>query len=339
MARIPSIVFANLTCRFGQDYFLLDFAREVVIPAFTDPGLRRKFGQTSYFFLNVGIIDVQVEEIDDSQLTVYGRIVKDTVLTRSQIYSPESGLVADEDSISSAPSAFFALDLNNHKLVYLPETPYAPSIAVFASTLQNFMRRKHTAFVRALYEAAKQTDEPRTLESIFQQYPSPDVEATPMASKGSIQEFLSSFAKLTHLEFRILNTNAEIQRQQTFRELREMKDQLRATKTKLVHDSKDGLDIEVAAEEIDASASAGNQAVVLAGTAADGTELRGSNDNFKLRVSAADVPENPVARAVHLVKEYFKQVAQGRLRPDQSETDSTKIAHLKESLSGSIERN
>jgi hypothetical protein len=66
--------------------------------------------------------------------------------------------------------------------------------------------------------------------------------------------------------------------------------------------------------------------------------LRGSNDNFKLRVSATDVPENPVARAVHLVMEYFKQVAQGRLRPDQSETDSTKIAQLRETLDGSIER-
>jgi hypothetical protein len=117
-----------------------------------------------------------------------------------------------------------------------------------------------------------------------------------------------------------------------------MKDQLRATKTRLVHDRKDGMDIGAAAEEIDASASAGNQAVVLAGTAADGTELRGSNDKFKLRVSAADVPENPVARAVHMVKEYFRQVAQGRLRPDQSEADSTKIAQLRESLDGSVER-
>lgn len=338
MSRIPSIVFANLTCRFGNDYFLLDLAREVVLPAFTDSGLRRNFGPTSYFFLNVGIVDIEVAEGAGPQLTVYGRIVKDTILTRSQVYSPESGLVADEESMPSAPSAFFALDLNNHKLVYLPETAYAPSIAVFASTLQNFLRRKHTAFVRSLYEAAKLTDEPKTLESLFQQYPPPDVEATPMASKGSIQEFLNSFAKLTHLEFRILDTNAEIQRQQTFRELREMKDKLRAAKTKLVHDSKEGLDIEVAAEEIDASASAGNQAVVLAGTAADGTELRGSNDNFKLRVSATDVPESPVARAVHLVREYFKQVAQGRLRPDQSEADSTKIAQLRETLDGSIER-
>jgi hypothetical protein len=338
MARIPSIVFANLTCRFGSDYFLLDFAREVVLPAFTDSGLRRSFGPTSYFFLDVGIVDVQVEGTEDLQLTVYGRIVKDTILTRSQVYSAESGLIADEDSMASAPSSFFALDLNNHKLVFLPETAFAPSIAVFASTLQNFMRRKHTAFVRALYEVAKHTDEPKTLESLFREYPPPDVEATPMANKGSIQEFLNSFAKLTHLEFRILNTNAEIQRQQTFRELREMKDQLRATKTKLVHDSKEGLDIGVAAEEIDASASAGNQAVVLAGTAADGTELRGSNDNFKLRVSAADVPENPLARALHLVKEYFRQVTQGRLRPDQSEADTTKIDQLRESLNGSIER-
>ena len=338
MPRVPSIVFANLTCRFGNRYALLDLAREVVIPALLDVTMKRRFGSTSYFFIDVGLVDVEVEGTSERQLTIFGRIVKDTVLTRSQIYSADSGLIPDEDSMPSAPSSFFALDLNNHKLAFLPETPHAPPIAAFASTLKAFLRRKHISFVRALYEEAKRAGTPRPLQYFLEQYPHPDLEATPMANKSSISEFLSSFAKLTHLEFRILETNAEFQRQQTFRDLKAMKDELAATTTKLVHDSKVGLNVGAAAEEINASAAAGNQKVVLAGTASDGTELRGSNDSFKLRVSAEDVPDRPAARATHLTREYFKQVEQGRLRPDQSETDTGKIELIRENLSGKFEQ-
>ena len=117
MARVPSIVFANLTCRFGDKYVLLDLASEIALPAFTDNSLRRNYSNTSYFFLNVGIVEIEIDGITDPQLTIYGRIVKDTVLIRSQIYLAESGLIPDEDSIQSSPSSFFALDLNNHKLV------------------------------------------------------------------------------------------------------------------------------------------------------------------------------------------------------------------------------
>jgi hypothetical protein len=41
MTRIPTVSFANLICRFGDVYVLLDFASEVVLPAFADPNLKR----------------------------------------------------------------------------------------------------------------------------------------------------------------------------------------------------------------------------------------------------------------------------------------------------------
>lgn len=336
MPRTPSIVFANVTCRFGNQYVLLDFAEEIVLPAFTDSSLKRKYSSTSYFFIDVGILNVNVEDIEDPQLVIYGRFVKDTLLTRSQTYSPETGLVSDDDSMESAPSAFFAFNLNNHKLAYLPETSHAPSIAVFASTVQAFMRRKHIAYVRAIYESSKASDQPKSLTDLLQEYPAPEVEATPMANKASIAEFLRNFSTLTHLEFRILKTNAEISRQQTYRQLLEMKNSLAATSTKLVHDSKDGLNIDVAAEEINASAAAGNQKVVLAGQAVDGTQLRGSNDSFKLRVFADDAPADPLSKAAYIVKEFFRQVKNGLLRPDLSEVDTEKITRIRENLGGSV---
>jgi hypothetical protein len=309
------------------------------IPAFTDSTLVRNFGETRYFFFRVGLVEVSVPGRTESQLTVFGRIVKDTVLKRTQIYSKESGLIPDERSMPSAPSAFFALDLNNHKLVYLPDTAEAPSVSVFAATLDRFLKRKHATYVRSLRDKLKKSPEPKSLETLFREYPQPQVEATPMASKGSINEFLNSFEKLTRLEFQVLRTNAEIPRGDMFRLLRQMKDQMHAASTKLVHNNKEGLDKEEALNEIDASASAGNQKVVLNGVGADGTVLSGSNDNFKLRIPAVDLPVVPAQRAAHMVQAYFKQVDEGRLRPDIPGENGKKVEQLRIALNETANKN
>jgi hypothetical protein len=103
--------FANFICRFGtQD--LLDYAGEIVIPALTDPELRRSYGSTSYFITSAHIV-----ELDQASETfaVIGRFVKDTMLRRTQIYKHSVDLIHDEASIESAPSAYSVLVLNNHQ--------------------------------------------------------------------------------------------------------------------------------------------------------------------------------------------------------------------------------
>jgi len=332
MTRIPTVSFANLICRFGDVYVLLDFASEVVLPAFADPNLKRPYGSTNYFFFDTKLSEFENPDPDAQVplMVLYGQFIKDTILTRTQVFSPDVGLVTDEESIPSAPSAFFALILNNHKLVYLPETSHAPSLGTFGSTVQYFLRVKHREYINALYEQARHGEEPKTKKALYAEIPTPEIEVLPLASRASIEQFLGAFDKLTRLEFRILDTNQELQMLGTYQQLRLMKEAVHAQNTRLTHSSTTGLDKDQAIEQVHASAATGNQAVQMAGTAHDGTKLCGDNNNFQLRVPCDQLSSVPARRAEQMVQLYQRQVEQGILAADQMQDVAEKIKLLHE---------
>jgi hypothetical protein len=307
-----AISFANVLCHFGERLVMLDLAREVIIPAITDGTLRRRYGQTQYFFHGTHLYGVSANGENGENvpvLAVYGRLVKDTVLTRTQVYAPDQGaLVQNTESIASAPSAFFVIILNNHKLIYLPETPYAPPVQAFGSTLQYFARLKHKDYIDALYNQLRTTEAPRSKQSLYIEIPPPRVEVMPLASRGSIAEFLSAFEKLKHLEFRIIDTNQELQMRETYQQLRAMKHAVRSQNTRLIHDSAEGLDKIEAIDQINAAAATGNQEVKLSGETPDGTKLSGDNHKLKLQIPSDDLPENPAQRAERMIGLYEQQV-------------------------------
>ena len=51
--RQHNAAFANFICRFGSEKVLLDYAEQIVLPAFTDDTMIRSFGKgrTYYFFI------------------------------------------------------------------------------------------------------------------------------------------------------------------------------------------------------------------------------------------------------------------------------------------------
>jgi len=326
MAR--GVSFANLICHFGENLVLLDLAREVVLPAFLDGTLRRRYGHTSYFFLNMAVART-AEEVNGVPLVyAYGRLVKDTVLVREQIYSLDLGLVPAVEEMASAPSSFFTLILNNHKLMYLPETADAPSLAVFQSTLQKFLSIKHREYINALFEMQRGREDPKTKKQLYLEVPHPHVEVLPLASQASIDDFLAAFAKITHLEFRILEPNDEFPMEDTFLQVLDMKRALNATSTKLTHDSPAGLDSDAAIEQIHAASATGNQKVNLAGTSIEGVKLRGNNDDFKLTIESEGLPEGDPERAAELVRLYGEQAERGIIRQDAAPDTSEKVRRL-----------
>jgi hypothetical protein len=245
VSRTPTISFANFICRFGDQLVLLDLASEGVLPAFGDKLLRRKYGNTAYFLFGTKIREFPAVQADTNipLIGIYGRFIKDTVLTKTQIFLPDAGLVADEGSMASAPSAFFVLIFNNHKSVYLP-------------TMQDFLRGKHREFFNGVYDVLKRSGDPTTKKKFFEDNPPPDVAVVSLASKARIEQFVHTFEKLMQLELRILDTNQELQMEETYRRLREMKHNIGASKTQLIHNNPEGLDKAQAMEQIHASAAA-----------------------------------------------------------------------------------
>ena len=233
MSREPSITFANVIVHFGPNLVLLNLAEEVVIPAFTDRNLKRKYSESVYLFINTGWVSYQPNNAEYIELCLFGRHVKDTVLHSEQVLK-NGQLVPSSESIASAPSAFFVLTLSNHKLVYLHETPSAPPLDAFRTTLESFLKTKHQEFINAEFQRRKRTPEEISKTALREEIPSPKVEVMPLASRESIERFVQSIDKLTHLEFRILDTNREFQMLGPYQRIREDKQRLGAKSSKLV---------------------------------------------------------------------------------------------------------
>jgi hypothetical protein len=211
----------------------------------------------------------EIEGLERPQLTIYGRLIKNTVVTRTQIYSEDVGLVADIASMPSAPSAFFALDLDNHKLMYLPETSGAPTVHQFALTLESFAPRQLGSYIRGLSKNSKLTDEPKNISQLMAEYPDPIVEATPLSGDSNIDDFVERFNKIVRVDFQLKNTNAEFNRAEDFRRIREMKEDVLSDRTTLIHENKAGLKKAAVAGEVKAAAAGGNQTINLKGIAED----------------------------------------------------------------------
>jgi len=234
--------------------------------------------------------------------------------------------------MESAMSGFFVLILNNHKLVYLPETADAPSLDTFASTLQTFFRIKHRGFIDATYQERRLAGIATTKRELYGELPLPEVEIVPLASRASIEQFMAHFQKLTQLEFRIRDTNQEFPMRETYQRLREMKHSLGSQNTKLLHSNPQGLNKEEAMEQIHASAAGGNQSVQLAGSAPDGTKLRGDNDHFKIQVPVDDLPADPRERALRMITIYNQEREQGVIVEDAADDSAAKIQRLRERM-------
>src|SRR3954465_8078923 len=96
------VAFANFVCTF-DDRPLLEYAEQVVIPAFTDASLRRTRGANNYFLHDVGFVAVPHEPVP--LIVLYGRFVHNTVLRRTQVYRG-GALAPDPNEMESAPSSF-----------------------------------------------------------------------------------------------------------------------------------------------------------------------------------------------------------------------------------------
>ena len=205
--RKHNATFANFICRFGNDKVLLDYAYEIVIPAFTRDTFIRSHGTTHYH-----LYEAEVMTLDHSTqppiLALAGRFIKDTKLRRYQIFDDELGLVRDEQSMSSAPSAFFVLILNNHRMAYLPETPHAPDLKAFEATVRHFLIKRYEQFINEMYTqtqtGAGEREGKITKKALRETHPRPTLEVVPLTGADSIEQFVRRYDRLKKIDFRIV---------------------------------------------------------------------------------------------------------------------------------------
>lgn len=298
---------ANLICKFGKKN-LLDYFEEIVEPAFSDASLVRKFAETSYFFDSVKVISVS------GRALLVGRIIKDTILEREQIYSRVSGLTEDHDKMQSSPSSVFVLVLDIHRLIYLKETKFAPGLDAFRATLENFLKVKYKAFIDDLYDDGKgKTEEGKkiTKKYLMAENIPPSLELVPLTSAQDIDSFVRQYEVLSSVVYKFSDRNDEHDNESFFEAVQRQKDEVGSKRTEVRHTNSEGLDKESVIEEVQAATAQGNQTVVLSGKDSSGTILRGDNNNFQLKAIVELISTQPSSAAPKMFAKFLQLVGDG----------------------------
>lgn len=325
MGKSRNLNFANFICHFGEKHEMLDLAEEIIIPAFMSP-LKRKYSDTVYFFLDVALLDLGSAMAPVAALA--GRLVKDTQIKREQILQ-DGALVPNKRSMASAPSAFFILVLNDHKLVYMPETKGAPSIEAFRATAQRFVSEKHKSFANNLYQGAKRHDSSVTRNTILEKYPMPIIEVVPLSSEASLDSFIDQFEVLSEIRVRLIDPNGELDNDELFDDLQQSKDLLGAKTTEVLHRNPKGMSKKNAVTQLTAAVQRGNTEVTISGKDAHGDKLSGNNERFKLSVPVKELPGTIVGAAKKLYESFKSVISDGILAVGKPAQDPTvKITKL-----------
>jgi hypothetical protein len=327
--------FANFICRFGDDKVLLDYAYEIVIPAFTRDTFIRSYGTTHYHLYEVELITLD-EKTRPPVIALTGRFIKDTELRRYQIFDDKRGLVRDERSMRSAPSAFFVLILNNHRMAYFPETPHAPDLRAFEATVRHFLIKRHQQFIDELYEQAQhevevgERERKATKKALREEHPRPTLEVIPLTGEDSIEQFVRRYDMLKQIDFRLVRPNDDIDAGELFGDIRKLSENLNANRTKVTAaNSDEGLDLDNAIETITEATATGNQDVTLNGVDHEGNKLSGNNHNFQVSAPIEDVPAGKQALAAALYNALLGLVASGTLQlPQQQPEQEAKMQDL-----------
>lgn len=313
----------NFICKFGKDIVLLNFLEELILPSFQDQNQKRAYGKTSYFFHNVNIVHIPNKH-NKNVVGVIGRIIKDTILEREQIFEEGKGLIKDTSSMKSSPSAVFLLILNNHRLMYIKETKDAPSKETFGHTFLNFLRSKHKQHIEKLYVEAQKTEDSKvTKKKLLEKIPRPTLEIIPLTSEDDIEEFIKKYELLKTIEIKFAERNDENDNEPFFEQLQNRKSILDSEITSVRHHNKKGLDKKSAIQEIKEATAQGNQKVALKGTDSEGDKLNGDNEKFQIKKSIEELTGNWPKDALNLYNSFVSLVTDGIIKVQQEKKSVT----------------
>lgn len=326
--------FANFICRFGRDKVLLDYAEQIVLPAFTDDTLIRSYGKgrTHFFFYETQIVELEKND-REPVLAITGRFIKNTQLSREQIFDPDKGVVKDTASLATAPSAFFMLILNSHRLIYFPETAHAPDLKSFKSTAIAFIKKKHKDFIHQQYIQYKETENPVTKKQLVQTHPHPSLEVIPISGDEDIEKFVRRYGVLKKIEFKVVQPNDEIDAGEMFNEIREFLGPMQPTDTKLIASRSEGFDLDEALPRIKDASETANQEIKLSGKDTEGNDLKGDNHEFKVGAPIEPLPVTRQTLTDKLFSTFKELIANGTIKTGNFADDvAQKIINLKDIL-------
>jgi hypothetical protein len=289
------IEFANFNCTFGNNKVLLDFADEIVLPALMG-GETRKYGASTYLLLDPALVKLR-----DGGVGLVFEFVKDTIVDREQVLE-EGALHDDYRNMPSAPSALVLLVLNNHRLVYLPKTKWAPTLGHLESTCKVLIERARKKLIAAeLAELEPGYGEVATTrQTLEQKYPPVTLHIVPLTSALEVQSAVKKFEIIERLTITLVASNNEMDLDDFFKQFRKENEELGADTSKIQHSARKGLSSEATQAEVKAAGAQGQALIQVKGKDKEGQSLTQTNEDVRLRVEAGFEPSTPTGSALQM---------------------------------------
>lgn len=314
--RQHDLAFANFILRFGTEEVLLDYAEEIVLPAFLADGNVRRHGETEFRLFDVELAEIDSEG-DGPVLALSGHFIKDTVLRRQQIFRRGQGLIEDLAEIESAPSAFFVLILNNHRLLYFAETAAAPTLDNFRATVEYFLRERWHMYVRAQTERENVTrrgPERLTLANMRRRVPTPVLAIVPVAGEDAIAEIIQRFGIIKQVRFKLVEPNDELDASETVAAVERTFRPLEPDRLEVIASQPKGLNKVETARAIVEASEGHNTEILIDGEDPDGLRMKADNEQFALSVPIEDPAADDPGLREQLVATYHRLVDEGKVR-------------------------
>ncbi|MBJ9703731.1 hypothetical protein [Acinetobacter calcoaceticus] len=306
---------ANLVCKFGE-HNLLDLYEEVIVPSFFK-NKNRKAGKSNFYFDEVSLVNLGKDILGTKDtIAIVGRFVKQTQLEREQYRDASGKLVKDKKKLASAPSAIFALILNNHRLLYAAETKYAPTPENFRSTLSYFIRNEQINYKDSLPKDER--------NPFLKEFPIVEITLTPLTNQKTLSENIYLFTKLKKVTFILNDRNSEIDGEDMFRQMQEVSDES-GGQGKFEITNNDGLNQKVIAKEANKATIQGNQKIILLGTDKSGNKLKIDNEDVKIQTSVNIVQNNIFSSVLHMFSEFKKLLKSDEIRVKKTDTETQKV--------------
>ena len=188
---------ANFNVVFGEDeHPMLDYFDTIIYPSMSS-GISKKMSEDEYLFKNI--------EIDKNQKEYYvlrGIIVKKTILEIKSDLNEQGELIEKDEKHPSAPYSLFAINLLNHRMIFMPNQKGSPTLANFRSAVKYVIN----AYIKV---KNKELDAEHKLDYAL-------VNVVGIPSAHSMDALLKDVAKISSLTLRFYPLNGDIDYTEAF---------------------------------------------------------------------------------------------------------------------------
>lgn len=126
---------ANFNVVFGKDEKpMLTYFDNIIFPAFTS-GITKISDMNEFLLTNIEVVRNQKGEC-----ILMGQFVKKTILEIKSDINAQGKLIEKDEQYSTAPYSSFAINLLNHRMIFIPNQKGSPSLANFRSAIKYIIK-------------------------------------------------------------------------------------------------------------------------------------------------------------------------------------------------------